>query len=389
MKQEIIKKNIIFILLIGIEGLAFGLIDWNGIVSDIVYIQYSNKALISIIGAGIAIAKFLATLICIYLSNSKKSNKIFIVCQSLCALGTLAFGILYKMQWIVLFALCYLLEALVMEVYSGYHYAYVYTSLPNNIAIEIHSKRICVFKVTFMIGLAIAGFFTTRYLEDTIIFSSILAFFTFMVLILFTKNVKNEPKETQTDKVKLKDKLNLRNYTKYYKSWLLTKFLGKFALSSLVVVLSVMAIDKNFELTYLKMFKTASWILSAIGFGLSTYFIKNNNMIKGDIICKLLIVALIVLSLLNPYSIYLIFLLNGVLNPFNTMSNFMMIQMDKDKISIAQKELVTNLFGFLAAILSSYILININIYVALCIICTILIISIANEIKLYRYKQSI
>lgn len=29
MNQKIINKNIIFILLIGIEGMAFGLIDWN------------------------------------------------------------------------------------------------------------------------------------------------------------------------------------------------------------------------------------------------------------------------------------------------------------------------------------------------------------------------
>ena len=31
MKQETIKRNIIFILLIGIEGLAFGLLDWDSV----------------------------------------------------------------------------------------------------------------------------------------------------------------------------------------------------------------------------------------------------------------------------------------------------------------------------------------------------------------------
>lgn len=387
MKQEVVKNNILFILLIGIEGLAFGLIDWSGIVSDILYVQYNNKILISIIGASIAIAKFLATLICIYLSNSKKSNKIFIVCQFLCAFATLAFGIFYKMQWIILFAFFYVLESLIMEVYSGYHYAYVHNSLPEDIAVEVHSKRICIFKMTFMLGLAIAGFWTTRNIENTIIFSAILAFFTFTTLIYFTKNVKGEPKEKAVDTVKLKDKLDLQNYTKYYKSWLLTKFLGKFALSSLVVVLSMMAIDKNFELTYLKLFKTISWTLSAIGFGMSAYLIKNNKIVQGDIICKVLIVILVGMSLFNPYCIYLIFLLNGVLNPFNTMSNFKMIQMDKDNISIAQKELVINLAGYFAAILASYILVNIHIYFALCIICISLIINVASEVKLYKYNN--
>ena len=78
MKQETIKRNIIFILLIGIEGLAFGLLDWNSVVSDLVYLQHNNKVLISIISANIGVAKFLATLICIYINDSKKPNKIFL-----------------------------------------------------------------------------------------------------------------------------------------------------------------------------------------------------------------------------------------------------------------------------------------------------------------------
>lgn len=39
MNQQTIKKNIIFILLIGIEGLAFGLIDWDSVISDLLYLR--------------------------------------------------------------------------------------------------------------------------------------------------------------------------------------------------------------------------------------------------------------------------------------------------------------------------------------------------------------
>lgn len=387
MNQETIKKNIIFILLIGIEGLAFGIIDWNSVVSDILYLQYNNKVLISIITANIGLAKFLATLICIYLSNSKKPNKIFFTCITLCAICSLIIGLLYKMNWIILFSFFYVIETLLLEIFSGYHYAYVYNSLPKKIATEVHSKRISIFKVTFMIGIAIAGFFTTICIQNAIILSSIISFLIFILLIVFVKNVKNDPKERNEDNIKLKDKLNLKNYTKYYKSWVLTRFLGKFALSSLVVLLSMLAIDKDFELSYLKLFKTTSWILSAVGFWISAYLIKNNIIIKGDIVLKTIIAILVAISLFNPNCIYLIFLINGLLNPFNTMSNFTMIQMDNDSISTAQKELLINLFGYFAGILSSYILVNINIYVAIYTISIVLLLSVINETRLYISKR--
>lgn len=78
MNQETIKRNIYFILLIGIEGLAFGLLNWDSVVSDLVYLQNNNKLLISLIAANIGVAKFIATLVCIYINDSKKTNKIFI-----------------------------------------------------------------------------------------------------------------------------------------------------------------------------------------------------------------------------------------------------------------------------------------------------------------------
>lgn len=160
MDNKVINKNILFILLIGIGGLAFGLLDWDSVISDLVYLQHNNKLLISLIGANILVAKLIATLICIYISDHKKQNKIFIICVSLCAIDSILFGLVYNLGWLVLFSILYVLEALFLEIFSGYHYAYVYNYLPEERASEVHSKRISVFKITFMIGIAIASYFT-------------------------------------------------------------------------------------------------------------------------------------------------------------------------------------------------------------------------------------
>lgn len=388
MEQQTIKKNIIFILLIGIEGMAFGLIDWDSIISDLFYIQHNNKLLISIIGANIGIAKFVATLICIYINDSNKPNKIFTTCVILSAIGSFLIGIVYQMNWIILFSIVYVLETVVLETYSGYHYAYVYNSLPSELATEVHSKRISVFKITFMIGIGIASFFTTKYIHSTMSIVTILSAMIFLLLILLIRNVKSFPKNKEKDKVSLKEKLNLRKYTTYYRSWLITKVSGKFALSSLVVLVSMIAIDNNLNLATLKTFKTVAWFFSSVGFWLSAYLIKNKIIVKGDILCKIIIVILIIFTFLTPYSIYAILLLNGALNPFNTMSNFTMIQMDKDSISVAQKELIINLFSYFSGMLSSYILLNINVHLALIMTTIALLLSVANEIKLYKMKIS-
>ena len=194
MKQETIKRNIIFILLIGIEGLAFGLLDWDSVVSDLVYLQHNNKLLISLITANIGIAKLIATLICIYINDSKKPNKIFIICVSICSILSLLIGLTYHMSWLIGFAILYLLWSVVLEVYSGYHYAYVYNSLPDTMATEVHSKRISVFKVTFMLGIGVAGFFTTKYMNSTMSIITVLGAMIFLVLILPIFKVKNFPK---------------------------------------------------------------------------------------------------------------------------------------------------------------------------------------------------
>lgn len=388
MNQKMINKNIIFILLIGIEGMAFGLIDWDSVIADLLYIQHNNKLLISIIGANIGIAKFMATLICIYINDSNKPNKIFVTCVTLCAIGALLIGITYQLNWIILFSMLYILETVVLEIYSGYHYAYVYNSLPDELATEVHSKRISVFKITFMIGIGIASFFTTKYIHHTMLIVTILSAIIFLSLILFIMTVKNCPKNQEKDVEPLKEKLNLKRYTKYYKSWIVTRFLGKFALSSLVVLVSMIAIDDNLDLATLKTFKTVAWFFSSVGFWLSAYLIKNKIIVKGDIFCKTMIAILIIVSFFNPYAIYAILLLNGLLNPFNTMSNFTMIQMDNDKISVAQKELIINLFSYFSGMLSSYILLNINVNIALVITIVALMLSVMNETKLYKVKLS-
>ncbi len=388
MDKEVIKKNIIFILLIGIEGLAFGLLDWDSVVSDLVYIQqHNNKLLISLIGANISVAKLVATLICIYINDSKKPNKIFIVCVILCAIGSLLIGITYKLGWLIGFAVVYVLESLVLEIYSGYHYAYVYNSLPDEKATEVHSKRISIFKITFMIGIGIASFITTKFINTTMMLITIFSAIIFILLSLPIFKVKNYPKNKEKSIVPLKQKLNLKNYTKYYKNWIITRFLGKFALSSLVVLLSMIAIDSKLDLAVLKTFKTSAWFLSSVGFWLSAYLLKNQVIIKGDILCKSILAILVIVSFFYPYAIYAILLLNGLLNPFNTMSNFTMIQTDNDNISVAQKELLINLFGYFSGMLSSYILLNINVNFALILIVVTLSFSVANEIRLYKMKQ--
>lgn len=389
MNQLTIKRNILFIILMGIEGLAFGLIDWDGVVSDLVYLRYNDKLLISIISASVGIAKFIATLVCIYINDSKKPNKIFIICVSLSAILSLIIGVIYKLNIIILFVIVYALECLILEVYSGYHYAYVYNSLPEEISTQVHSKRISVFKVTFMLGIALASFFTTQYISYTMTIITISSAIILLGLILLITKVKNYPKNIENESISLKEKLNLKNYTKYYRNWLTTRFLGKFALSSLVVLTSIIAIDNNLNFAILKISKTGAWLLSSIGFWISAYLIKNKIIIKGDILCKFAIAILIGISFFYPYAIFVILLLNGLLNPFNTMSNFTMLQMDEDKISVAQKELIINLFGFFASMISSYILLNINVNIALICIVVLLTISTISELRLYKMKTYI
>ncbi len=386
MSQETIKRNVIFILLIGIEGIAFGLIDWDSTISDLVYLQYNHKLLISMIGAGVGAAKLVATIICIYVNDSNQPNRIFKRCVILCAIGAFLVGIVYELNWIILFAIFYMLETIVLEIFSGYHYAYVYNSLPDNIATEVHSKRISVFKITFMLGIGIASYLTTRAMKYTMFSVTILSAIIFLLLILWIVKVENYPKNREKDRVLLKEKLNLKKYTRYYRSWLCIRFSGRFAISSLVVLVSMLAIDEELSLRTLKTCKTVAWFFSGIGFWMSGYLIKNKMIVKGDILCKIAIVIFIVISFFTPYAVYVILLLNGLLNPFDTMSKFTMIEMDTDHINVAQKELVINLFGYFSGMLSSYILLKMNSNFALMITSIILIINSGCEMGLYKIQ---
>ena len=56
--------------------------------------------------------------------------------------------------------------------------------------------------------------------------------------------------------------------------------LGRFALSSLIVLISLRAIDNGLNMITLKTVKSILWILSGIGFFLSSYFIRKKNNCK-------------------------------------------------------------------------------------------------------------
>ena len=148
-----------------------------------------------------------------------------------------------------------------------------------------------------------------------------------------------------------------------------------------------MAIDSHLNLATLKTFKTVAWLFSSIGFWLSAYLIENKMIVKGDIWCKIILMIFMMLSFFQPVAIYGILLLNGLINPFNTMSNFAMIQLDEDDISVAQKELVMNLFGYFSGMLSSYLLLNIHRNLALALIILTLMVSVTKENRLYKAKQ--
>lgn len=77
-----------------------GLIDWDSVVSDLVYLQHNNKMLVSLITANVSAIKILATLICIYINDYKKPNKIFIICVVLCSINSLIIGTTYNLGWL-------------------------------------------------------------------------------------------------------------------------------------------------------------------------------------------------------------------------------------------------------------------------------------------------
>lgn len=385
--EKIYKKNTIFIILIGITGFCFGLLDWDSNLVDLFYLKYNNAFLVSIISANIGTARLLATLFCIKINSSKRPNLVFINCMILCSIVAIITAICFDLQFIILFVITYLLEVLLLEVFSGYHYAYAYNSLPENKAMNAHSKRISIFKFVQALGIATAGFVCAKYINNAFLIISILATVVFVIAIIFTKQVKNYPKVVKCEKQNLLKKLNILKYTQYFRKWFFIRVLGRFALSSLVVLLSLRVIDNGQSIVTLKAVKSLEWILSGTGFFLSSYFIRKKLIVKGDIVLKFLIAILISIVFVNPNVIFIIILLDGILNPFNTMSHLEMLRRDTDDINVPQKDMVINLAGYIAKMISSYILLNINSNVALSIVVLTLILSTFFELKLYKEKN--
>lgn len=382
--DKIYKKNIIFIIMIGIVGLSFGFLDWDANLSDLVYMKYHNKVLISIISANIGTSRLLASIFCIKINDSKRPNYVFNICMISCSVVVILTSIIFKLEFIGLFAVIYLFLHVLLEIFSGYHYAYAYNSLPEEQAMNAHSKRISVFKITEAIGIAIAAYICTKYIDNAFLILAILSTIVFVVSMFFVSRVKNFPKNNEKEKVKLIKKLNIFNYSKYFKKWLVVRTIGRFAHSSMVVLLSLMVIDNNMSVPILKTSKSILWILSGIGFFLSGYFIKKKVIVKGDIILKGLIAIILPFIFVCPNLIFLIIILAGVLEPFNNMSHLQMLRKDNDNINLAQKDMVINLVGYFSKMLSAYILLNINNVLAIFIMSVLLIISVIFEYILYK-----
>lgn len=385
--EKIYKKNTLFIILMGIVGICFGLLDWESNLSDLVYLKYNNTFLISIVSANIGTARLIATLFCIKINTSQRPNFVFKTCMIICSLLALIAAICFDMQLVVLFVVTYLLEVLVLEIFSGYHYAYTYNSLPEEKAMNAHSKRISVFKVTQAVGIAAAGFVCSKFIDKEFLIISILATIVFGIAFIFVTQVKNFPKVKDNKKDNLIKKLNIFKYTKYFRKWFLIRMLGRFALSSLIVLLSLRVIDNDQSMVTLKTVKSLLWVLSGIGFFLSSYFIRKKIIVKGDIIIKTLLAILLPFVLIYPNIIFAIILLNGILNPFNTMSHLEMLRKDTDDINVPQKDMVINLAGYIANMISAYILLNINSDVAIWITTIVLLVSTLFEFKLYKGKK--
>ncbi len=382
--EKIYKKNRLCIMLMGITGFCFGLLDWDSNLVDLVYLRYNNPLLISIISANIGTMQLIATLFCIKINNSNRPNFIFNTCMLLCALISIITGFCFDNGFVTLFAITYLLEMLILEIFSGYHYAYTYHSLPEDQAMIVHSKRISLFKVLQALGIALAGLICSQFIKNTFLIIAILVTIVFGLTMLLVTQVKNFPKVQEKKKTNLIKKLNIFQYTNYFRKWFIIRFLVRFSLSSLIVLLSLKVIDKGQSLFALKTVKSILWILSGIGFFLSSYFIKKRIMVKGDILVKSLVAILLLVVFIYPNIVFLIILLTGIVNPFNTMSNLEMLRKDKDTITTPQKEMVINLAGYLAKIIASYILLNINRDLALIIIALLLVISVILEYRLYN-----
>lgn len=115
--ERIYKKNALFIILIGITGFCFGLLDWDSNLADLVYLKYNNVFLISVVSANIGTARLIATLFCIKINTSQRPNFVFISCMIVCSIIAIITAICFDAQLIILFVITYLIEVLVLEIF--------------------------------------------------------------------------------------------------------------------------------------------------------------------------------------------------------------------------------------------------------------------------------
>lgn len=387
MENKIIRKNKFLILLLGILGVCYALLDWDANISDLFYLKYNDKVLISIITAGIGFARFIATIFCIKITGSKNPNRVFNKLIFCCIVLTLLSCFLYQYGFAIIFTIVYLMLQIFLEILSGYHFPYVSSSLPDEQVVQVHSKRVALFKLLNAAGITLSAFICASYYNQAFLIISVICTVIFLISIMIIINIVNINVKNDSKKVTLLEKLDISKYSSNFKVWTIVRIIGKFSTSSLVVILSLRAIDSNVNISILKTCKSILWIISSIGFFSAGFFIKRKLIIDGDIIIKLLIVILLPLTLYNNIFILILILMYGILEPFNSISHLEMLKKDRDGIDLAQKDLIISLFSYLSKSLSGIILVNINFTIAILIIFVLLLISVIIEYSLYKkYK---
>lgn len=384
MTKELINRNKKLILILGILGICYALLDWDINISDLFYIQYNNKILISIITAGIGLSRFIATLVCVKINDSDKPNRIFNILILFCIVTTIVSCLFYQYGFAIYFTIIYLLLQVFLEILSSFHFPFVSKSLPEDEVIQTHSKRVSIFKILNAVGIALASFIATTFYNKAFFIIAVICMIIFLLSIFIIINIKNVNLKNKVKKESYFQKFDIRKYSYNFKIWTIVRIIGKFSTASLIVILSLKAIELNISLSALKISKTLLWVFSSIGFFFAGYFIKRKKIVDGDICIKLLIVFLLPLVFINKYFLLLIIVLYGILEPFNSISHLEMLKHDKDNIALSQKDLIISLFGYFSKFLSGIILVNIKFYVSIIVIMLLLLISVVIEYKMYK-----
>ncbi len=384
MEKELINKNKKYILLLGILGICYALLDWDINISDLFYLKYNDKVLISIITAGIGLSRFIATFVCVKINDTKKPNMVFNILIIFCIITTIISCLFYQYGFAIYFTIVYLLLQVFLEILSSFHFPYVSKSLPDEQIIQIHSKRVSVFKILNAVGVSLASFICTTFYNKSFLIICALCMVIFLIAMIFVINIKNINIKSMKNEKTYLQRFNIKEYSHSFKIWSVVRVIGKFSTASLVVILSLKLLESNINILALKTSKTLLWVFSSIGFFLSGYFIKKKKVVDGDIFIKLLIVVMLPLTFFNNYVSLVIIVLYGILEPFNSISHLEILKQDKDGIDLAQKDLIISLFGYFSKFLSGMILVNIEFNIAVTIIIILLSISVIIEYNLYR-----